>query len=237
LEFVKDDILIVMRNLLLISALLFSFNGWGEVMVYEGNNFEECKAIASIMAQNDSDYNESMKTCNSLKTQAQRHQSEDSKPLTDRNWKRLITSSYEMIEHNGRDTYPGVYISPNIEIDSNGNIYSWVKFLTLPTEDTIFEYSLYHLQARCDPPRKIRPIAKAHYYRDKSKSTYRDAVVEDWESPEPRSKSVNIVMFLCDYAAADSNTRGVYFRCLTINEAMERIFQGGDQREKWKGCD
>ena len=31
MEFVKDDILIVMRNLLLISALLFSFNGWAQV--------------------------------------------------------------------------------------------------------------------------------------------------------------------------------------------------------------
>ena len=62
------------KQLILISALFFTFNGWGEVMVYEGNNFEECKAIASIMTQNDSDYNESMKTCNSLKTQAQRQQ-------------------------------------------------------------------------------------------------------------------------------------------------------------------
>jgi len=44
-------------------------------MVYEGNNFKECKAIASIMTNNDSDYNESMKTCDSLLPQAQRHQS------------------------------------------------------------------------------------------------------------------------------------------------------------------
>ena len=63
-----------MKHLIPISALLFTFNGWTEVMIYEGNNFEECKAIASIMTQNDSDYNESMKTCNSLKTQAQRQQ-------------------------------------------------------------------------------------------------------------------------------------------------------------------
>ena len=58
------------KQLILISALFFTFNGWGEVMVYEGNNFEECKAIASIMTNNDSDYNESMKTCNSLLHQA-----------------------------------------------------------------------------------------------------------------------------------------------------------------------
>ena len=60
-----------MKKLILISALLFNFNGWAEVMVYEGNNFEECKAIASIMTNNDSDYNESMKICNSLLHQAQ----------------------------------------------------------------------------------------------------------------------------------------------------------------------
>ena len=64
-----------MKKFLLISALLFSFNGWAEVMVYEGNNFKECKAIASIMTNNDSDYNESMKTCNSLLPQAQHRQS------------------------------------------------------------------------------------------------------------------------------------------------------------------
>ena len=64
-----------MKKLILISALLFSFNGRAEVMVYEGNNFKECKAIARIMTNNDSDYNESMKTCNSLLPQAQRHQS------------------------------------------------------------------------------------------------------------------------------------------------------------------
>jgi len=179
------------KKLLLISALLFSFNGFGQ---------------------------------------------EDSKPLTDPNWKRLITFAYEMIEHNGRDIYPGVYISPNIEIDSNGNIYSWSKILTLPTEDTIFEYSLYHLQARCDPPRKIRVIAKQFYSKDKSKSPYSDEEVEDWKSPPPETTLENQVMFLCDYAAADSNTREGYFRCLTITEAVERIFQGGDQREKWKGC-
>ncbi len=63
-----------MKKLILISALLFSINGWGEVMVYEGNNFEECKAIASIMTNNDSDYNESMKTCNSLLHQASHRQ-------------------------------------------------------------------------------------------------------------------------------------------------------------------
>ena len=44
-------------------------------MIYEGNNFKECKAIASIMTQNDSDYKESMKTCNSLLFQAQHQQS------------------------------------------------------------------------------------------------------------------------------------------------------------------
>jgi hypothetical protein len=65
----------IMKKFLLISALLFSFNGWAEVMVYEGNNFKECKAIASIMTNNDADYNESMKTCNSLLPQAQHRQS------------------------------------------------------------------------------------------------------------------------------------------------------------------
>ena len=64
-----------MKKLILISALLFNFNGWAEVMVYEGNNFEECKAIASIMTNNDSDYNKSMKTCDSLLPQAQHPQS------------------------------------------------------------------------------------------------------------------------------------------------------------------
>ena len=64
-----------MKHLIPISALLFTFNGWAEVMIYEGNNFEECKAIASIMTQNDSDYNESMKTCNLLLPQSERHQS------------------------------------------------------------------------------------------------------------------------------------------------------------------
>ena len=64
-----------MKRLILISALLFSFNGWAEDMIYEGNNFAECKAIASIMTNNDSDYNESMKTCNLLLPQSQRHQS------------------------------------------------------------------------------------------------------------------------------------------------------------------
>ena len=44
-------------------------------MIYEGNNFKECKAIASIMTQNDSDYKESMKTCNSLLFQPQHQQS------------------------------------------------------------------------------------------------------------------------------------------------------------------
>ena len=63
------------KQLILISTLFFTFNGWAEVMVYEGNNFEECKAIASIMTQNDSDYNESMKTCNLLLPQSERHQS------------------------------------------------------------------------------------------------------------------------------------------------------------------
>ena len=64
-----------MKRLILISALLFSFNGWAEDMIYEGNNFAECKAIASIMTNNDSDYNESMKTCNLLLPQSERHQS------------------------------------------------------------------------------------------------------------------------------------------------------------------
>ena len=63
------------KRLFIISALLFNFNGWSEVMIYEGNNFKECKAIASIMTQNDSDYKESMKTCNSLLFQAQHQQS------------------------------------------------------------------------------------------------------------------------------------------------------------------
>ena len=65
-----------MKRLILISALLFSFNGWAVDMVYEGNDFKECKAIASIMTQNDSDYNESMKTCNLLLPQSERHQSQ-----------------------------------------------------------------------------------------------------------------------------------------------------------------
>ena len=64
-----------MKHLILISALLFSFNGWAEDMIYEGNNFAECKAIASIMTNNDSDYNKSMKTCDSLLPQAQHPQS------------------------------------------------------------------------------------------------------------------------------------------------------------------
>ena len=67
-----------MKKLILISALLLvASNGWAEVIVvgYEGNNFEECKAIASIITNNDSDYNESMKTCNSLLHQAQHRQS------------------------------------------------------------------------------------------------------------------------------------------------------------------
>ena len=64
-----------MKHLILISALLFSFNGWAEVMIYEGNNFKECKAIASIMTNNNSDYNKSMKTCDSLLPQAQHPQS------------------------------------------------------------------------------------------------------------------------------------------------------------------
>ena len=42
-----------MKKLILISALLFSVNGWAEVMVYKGNNFEECKAIASIITNNE----------------------------------------------------------------------------------------------------------------------------------------------------------------------------------------
>ena len=66
-----------MKKLILISALLLvASNGWAEVivMVYEGNNFEECKAIASIITNNDSDYNESMKTCNSLLHQSQHRQ-------------------------------------------------------------------------------------------------------------------------------------------------------------------
>lgn len=44
------------------------------LMFYEGNKFEECKAIASIMTQNNSDYKESMKTCNSLLHQVQHQQ-------------------------------------------------------------------------------------------------------------------------------------------------------------------
>ena len=67
-----------MKKLILISALLLvASNSWAEVIVvvYEGNNFEECKAIASIITNNDSDYNESMKTCNSLLHQAQHRQS------------------------------------------------------------------------------------------------------------------------------------------------------------------
>mgnify|MGYP000237856827 FL=1 len=64
-----------MKRLILISELLFSCNGWTEDMIYEGDNFAEYKAIASIMTQNDSDYNESMKTCNLLLPQSERHQS------------------------------------------------------------------------------------------------------------------------------------------------------------------
>ena len=66
-----------MKRLLTLSLLLVASNGWAEVivMVYEGNNFEECKAIASIITNNDSDYNKSMKTCNSLLPQAQHRQS------------------------------------------------------------------------------------------------------------------------------------------------------------------
>ena len=41
MEFVKDDILIVMRNLLLISALLFSFNGWA----YNEQDLAKLKAL------------------------------------------------------------------------------------------------------------------------------------------------------------------------------------------------
>jgi hypothetical protein len=66
-----------MKRLLTLSLLLVASNGCAEVivMVYEGNNFEECKAIASIITNNDSDYNKSMKTCNSLLPQAQHRQS------------------------------------------------------------------------------------------------------------------------------------------------------------------
>ncbi len=69
-----------MKKLILISALLLVIKGCAsnpqdnnsqKFMIYEGNNFEECKAIASIMTQNDSDYKESMKTCNSLLHPAQ----------------------------------------------------------------------------------------------------------------------------------------------------------------------
>ena len=56
-----------MKKLILISVLLFSFNSWADITRYKGNNFEECKAIASIMSFNKYEYAESMKTCNLLK--------------------------------------------------------------------------------------------------------------------------------------------------------------------------
>ena len=72
-----------MKRIILISALLLAIQGCTsdtqdnnsqKSMFYEGNKFEECKAIASIMTQNNSDYKESMKTCNLLLHQVQHQQ-------------------------------------------------------------------------------------------------------------------------------------------------------------------
>ena len=55
-----------MKKIILISALLFSFNSWADGYKYEGDNYKECERLSGSYAWTRAEYLESMKVCELL---------------------------------------------------------------------------------------------------------------------------------------------------------------------------
>ena len=52
-----------MKKLILLSALLISFNGWAQYFTYDGNDYYECTSNAADYSNNDEEYSQYLSTC------------------------------------------------------------------------------------------------------------------------------------------------------------------------------